>query len=40
MNNLIPNNIFDYNLTTREVIPGEVNDDLVWEQLVLDIINM
>lgn len=40
INNLIPNNVFDYTLTTREVVPGEVNDDLVWEQLVLDIINM
>ena len=40
INNLIPNNVFDYTLTTREVVPGEINDDLVWEQLVLDIINM
>ena len=40
INNLISNNVFDYTLTTREVVPGEVNDDLVWDQLVLDIINM
>ena len=40
INNLIPNSTFDYTLTTKRVIPGEINNDSVWEQLILDIINM
>lgn len=40
INNLISNNTFDYTLKSREVIPGEVNDDLVWEHLIDDITSM
>lgn len=37
LNTLIDNDIFDYNLTSREVVPGEINDDLLWEHLIDDI---
>lgn len=40
INNLINTKVFDYTLTARTVSPGEINDDLVWEQLVNDIVNM
>lgn len=40
LNRAVPTDVFDYTLITKEVVPGEVNDDLVWEQLINDITNM
>lgn len=40
LNKAVPTSVFDYTLKSHTVIPGEVNDDLVWEQLIDDITNM
>lgn len=40
LNKAVATDVFDYTLVTKPVVPGEVNDDLVWEQLIDDITNM
>lgn len=34
INDLIPNNVFDYNFWSKEVSKGDINDDMLWDNLI------
>ena len=40
LNNIVNTDTFDVNLIAQEIKPGQLNDDLLWKNLIKDIENI